>query len=58
MNTFSRQYDTASGPEAILPVNTGWEEEGMQGVGRVADNKNNGIVADLEDDPHLRSGTV
>ena len=52
------KFGYAGGPEMILPVNTGWEEEGMQGVGRVADNKNNGIVADLEDDPHLRSGTV
>ncbi len=52
------QYDTANGPEAVLPVNTGWEEQGVQGISRITDEVNNGIVENPASDPHLRTAAV
>ncbi len=39
----------------VVPLNTGWDEQGMKGVTRLQDYQHDGIVAD---DPQLRTATL
>ncbi len=49
------EWGTGGNTQAILPVNTGWDEQGMNDVTRLQDYQHNGIVAD---DPQLRTATL
>ncbi len=49
------EWGTGNSRQAILPLNTGWDEQGVSGDARVQDYEHAGIVAD---DPQLRSATL
>ena len=49
------EWGTDGNTQTIIPVNTGWDEQGIKGVTRLQDNQHDGIVAD---DPQLRIATL